>query len=96
MLLCNGYLGFHEELKAKQSLDELTNKMEQRIAVLRDGKAEHLLTRCLVPGDVVLLVGGCSIPADVEWLEGDQLSIDTGILTLNLIKLKKVMYTIKL
>jgi hypothetical protein len=70
ILLCNGYLGFHEELKAKASLDELTNKMEQKIAVLRDGAAEHMLTRLLVPGDVVLMVGGCATPADVEWIEG--------------------------
>jgi H+-transporting ATPase len=81
MIVCNGYLGFHEELKAKESLEELTNKMEQKIAVLRDGHAQHLLTRLLVPGDVILLVGGCSVPADVEWLEGDVLSIDTAALT---------------
>lgn len=81
MILCNGYLGFHEELKAKKSLEELTNKMEQKIAVLRDGKAEHLLTRLLVPGDVILLVGGCQVPADVEWIEGDVLSVDTAALT---------------
>lgn len=55
--------------------------MEQKIAVIRDGKAEHLLTRLLVPGDVVLLLGGCSVPADVEWLEGDILAIDTAALT---------------
>jgi magnesium-transporting ATPase (P-type) len=40
MILCNGYLGFHEELKAKASLEELTSKMEQKIAVLRDGAAQ--------------------------------------------------------
>ena len=70
ILIVNGYLGFHEELKSKASLDELTNKMEQKIAVLRDGVAENLLTRLLVPGDVVLMVGGCATPADVEWIEG--------------------------
>eukprot|EP01038_Epipyxis_sp_PR26KG_P008642 gene8642-11682_t len=81
IVISNGYLGFTEELKAKNSLDELTSKMEQKVAVLRDGIAEHLLTRLLVPGDVILLVGGCSVPADVEWLEGDILSIDTAALT---------------
>lgn len=55
--------------------------MEQKIACIRDGKAEHLLTRCLVPGDIVLLVGGCQIPADIEWIEGDILSVDTAALT---------------
>jgi len=36
--------------------------MEQKIAVLRDGVAEQLNTRLLVPGDVVLLIGGCQVP----------------------------------
>jgi magnesium-transporting ATPase (P-type) len=71
ILLCNGYLAFHEELKAKASLDELTSNMEQKIPVLRDGVAENMLTRLLVPGDVILMVGGCSTPADVEWIEGN-------------------------
>mmetsp|Transcript_4268 Transcript_4268/g.6401 ORF Transcript_4268/g.6401 Transcript_4268/m.6401 type:complete len:933 (-) Transcript_4268:1467-4265(-) len=81
MLCANGFLGFYEQLKAAESLAELTNKMEQKIAVLRDGKAEHLLTRLLVPGDVVLLLGGVQVPADIEWLEGDILSVDTAALT---------------
>ena len=55
--------------------------MEQKIACLRDGKAEHINTRLLVPGDVVLLIGGCQVPADCEWMEGDVLSVDTAALT---------------
>jgi H+-transporting ATPase len=55
--------------------------MEQKIACLRDGKADHINTRLLVPGDVVLLIGGCQVPADIEWLEGDVLSVDTAALT---------------
>jgi len=81
MLCCNAVLGFHEQMKAAASLRELTQKMEQKIAVLRDGKAEYLLTRLLVPGDVVLLIGGVSVPADIDWLEGDVLSVDTAALT---------------
>jgi len=81
MLLANGFLGFTEQLKAAESLAELTNKMEQKIACLRDGKAEQLNTRLLVPGDVVLLIGGCQVPADIEWMEGDILSVDTAALT---------------
>lgn len=55
--------------------------MEQKVAVIRDGTAAHLLTRLLVPGDIILLVGGTAVPADVEWLEGDILSVDTAALT---------------
>ena len=89
ILLCNGYLGFHEELKAKASLDELTNKMEQKIAVLRDGVAEHMLTRLLVPGDVVLMVGGCATPADVEWIEGASLFLE-GIFMLRIFPVRYI------
>lgn len=81
IVVTNGVLGFTEELKSKQALDKLTEKMEQKIATLRDGQAQHLLTRLLVPGDVVLLVGGTLVPADVDWLEGDVLSVDTAALT---------------
>lgn len=55
--------------------------MERKIAVVRDGKAQQLLTRLLVPGDVILLVGGTAVPADVDWLEGDVLGIDTSAMT---------------
>jgi H+-transporting ATPase len=55
--------------------------MEQKISVLREGIATTMLTRFLVPGDVILLVAGCAVPADVEWLDGDHLSIETAALT---------------
>lgn len=55
--------------------------MEQKIACLRDGVAEQINTRLLVPGDVVLLIGGCQVPADIEWMEGDVLSVETAALT---------------
>ena len=35
----------------------------------------------MVPGDVVFLVGGTSVPADCEHVEGDILSVDTAALT---------------
>lgn len=61
--------------------NELTSKMEQKVTLVRDGKAQHMLTRLLVPGDVILLTGGDMVPADVDWLEGDCLAIDTAALT---------------
>ena len=35
----------------------------------------------LVPGDIILLVGGVKVPADVRWLKGDKMKIDTAALT---------------
>nr|ACY78118.1 P-type proton ATPase [Symbiodinium sp. DZ-2009a] len=81
MVLVNAALGFREEMKAKNALEELTNQMESSIPCLRDGKTESLPVSKLVPGDVIHLRGGALTPADVEWLEGDTLSIDTAALT---------------
>ncbi|CAJ1341585.1 unnamed protein product, partial [Effrenium voratum] len=81
MVLVNAALGFREEMKAKNALAELTNQMESSIPCLRDGKSESLPVSKLVPGDVIHLRGGALTPADVEWLEGDVLSIDTAALT---------------
>eukprot|EP00562_Extubocellulus_spinifer_P025858 CAMPEP_0178678966 /NCGR_PEP_ID=MMETSP0698-20121128/37233_1 /TAXON_ID=265572 /ORGANISM="Extubocellulus spinifer, Strain CCMP396" /LENGTH=968 /DNA_ID=CAMNT_0020323311 /DNA_START=41 /DNA_END=2947 /DNA_ORIENTATION=+ len=81
MLLINGCLGFREEYHAKKSLDELANTIESIITVLRDGEAVEIKTTDLVPGDVAFLVGGVVISADIMWLRGDVMSIDTAALT---------------
>ena len=82
MLLVNGCLGFREEYHAKKSLDKLANSIEATITVLRDGgKAIEIPTTELVPGDIAFLVGGTIIPADIKWLRGDEMSIDTAALT---------------
>lgn len=81
MLCANAGLGFKEQLEAAHALAELTQKMESRINTVRDGVAEMLLTRELVPGDVCMLAGGVQVPADIEWIDGDTLSVDTAALT---------------
>eukprot|EP00981_Chlorochromonas_danica_P013886 scaffold7012_cov166-Ochromonas_danica.AAC.10 len=55
--------------------------MEQKVVLVRDGKAQQMLARLLVPGDVILLTGGDMVAADVDWIEGDVLSVDTAALT---------------
>jgi H+-transporting ATPase len=81
MLIVNAALGFREEMKAKSALDDLTKSMESTVTCLRDGAPTILGVTRLVPGDVIHLRGGSMTPADVEWLEGDVLSVDTAALT---------------
>jgi len=81
MVVVNALLGFREEMKAKNALAELTNQMESTITCVRDGTPSVIGVTQLVPGDVIHLRGGALTPADVEWLEGDVLSIDTAALT---------------
>ena len=81
LLLFIASLGFHEDYKCKKSLDELSASLESEIAIRREGKTEALPTKECLPGDIVLLVGGTILPADIKWVRGDKMSIDTAALT---------------
>lgn len=70
IMLINALLGFREEYHAKKALDEISNSIDSEIAVRRNGETKSISVKELVPGDVVLLVGGTIVPADTKWISG--------------------------
>jgi len=81
MLILNGLIGFHEEHKAKQSLDALKSQMTATVPVKRDGQMVITDVAELVPGDIIFLRGGNIVPADCLFIEGDEMQVDTAALT---------------
>jgi len=82
LLFCNAFIGYHEESEAQKALMELKAKSVCKpTPTRRDGSIQPLIFQELVPGDVVVLVGGMKIPADCRWLSGDVVSVDTAALT---------------
>lgn len=85
ILFINATLGFREEYHAKKSLDEISNSMESEITVRRSIQGSTTVSQVptseLVPGDIILLVNGNVVPADVKWITGDVMGIDTAPLT---------------
>jgi len=81
MLIINGLIGFHEEHKAKQSLDALKSQMTATVPVKRDGAMVITEVALLVPGDIIFLRGGNIVPADCHFIEGDEMQVDTAALT---------------
>jgi H+-transporting ATPase len=81
IMMINAILGFREEYHAKKSLDEISNSLDSEVAVRRNGETNSLSVKELVPGDIILLVGGTSVPADTKWIRGDTMQIDTAALT---------------
>jgi len=81
ILIINALLGFREQMEAKKALDELTASVSSEVPARRDGEVNPIDVEELVPGDVILIVGGDNVPADVTWVEGDKLAVDTAALT---------------
>lgn len=81
MLLVNGALDFFQEHRALNALAALKQKLSLEVTVLRDGKYQIIPASQLVPGDILKLRIGDVVPADVQLLDGDYLSIDQSALT---------------
>ncbi len=81
MLLVNVGLDFFQEHKALNALKALKQKLIFEVRVLRDGNYQLVPARALVPGDIIKLRIGDVLPADVQLLKGDYLSIDESSLT---------------
>jgi len=81
MLLVNAGLDFFQEHRALNALKALKQRLAAEVIVLRDGTFTSIPTRELVPGDIVRLRIGNILPADVQLLDGDYLSLDQSALT---------------
>ena len=74
-------LGFFQEYRAERALEALKKMLSPTITALRGGKEEEVLTKSLVPGDILLLEAGDKIPADARIIENHSLKCDEASLT---------------
>jgi len=81
LLVFNAGIGFWQDVKASSALDALKGELAITAHVLRDGKVSEIPARELVPGDVVKILQGDIIPADVILIDGKYLSVDQSALT---------------
>ena len=82
-------LGFVQEYKAEKAMDALKRIVQPKTRVLRDSKMRDILTRDVVPGDVLLLEHGDKISADAVIFEVNNLKVDESALTGESISLEK-------
>lgn len=61
-----GLLGFVQEYRAEKALATLKQLSSPMVRVRRDGTIRELPARELVPGDIILLSEGNSVPADLR------------------------------
>ena len=77
----NSYIGIRQELKAKQTLDELALLVAPSAKTVRDDRMLELRADEVVPGDVVRVEPGDQLVADGEVISSRGLTVDESLLT---------------
>jgi Ca2+-transporting ATPase len=81
ILLLNAALGVYHEARSESALARLKALGGHRAWVLRDGRAVHLPTHAIVPGDWIRLEAGDRVPADGTLTRARGALLDESILT---------------
>jgi Ca2+-transporting ATPase len=81
ILVLNAALGFRQEYQAERAMAALQRLAAPTVRARRDGTVVELPARDLVPGDVVLLEAGNTVPADGRLLVTASLRVQESSLT---------------
>ncbi|KAI0815573.1 ATPase [Xylaria sp. FL0064] len=81
VIILNVSIGFFQEYGAEKKMDALRALSSPSAMVLRDGRTEVIANAQVVPGDIVILKMGDTIPADVRLFEAMNLAVDEQSLT---------------
>ena len=81
VIILNAILGTVQYVKAEKSLDSLKELSSPHAKVLRDGSKKEVLSKEIVPGDILLLEAGDMIVADGRIIENYSLQVNESSLT---------------
>ncbi|MCM3214807.1 calcium-translocating P-type ATPase, SERCA-type [Niallia taxi] len=94
IIILNSFLGFYQERRAEKSLSALKELSQPQVQVLRNGTWEKVLSKELVPGDVIKFSSGDRIGADVRIIESRSLEVEESALTGESVPVQKMTETI--
>ncbi|MBI1310617.1 HAD-IC family P-type ATPase [bacterium] len=81
IIVLNAVLGFGQDYRAERALAALKKLSVPRVRVKRDGSVSEIASTLLVPGDVILVEAGNSVPADCRLLMASNLRTQEAALT---------------
>ncbi len=81
IVILNGVFGFAQEYKAEKAIEALKKIVSPKAIVIRDGKTHRIPSNEVVPGDLIVLEQGDSIPADAGIVECFDLRVNESSLT---------------
>ncbi|WYZ45729.1 hypothetical protein EsH8_VIII_001045 [Colletotrichum jinshuiense] len=81
VVLLNVVVGFFQEYSAEKTMDSLRSLSSPTANIVRDGESMVLPSGEIVPGDLVEIKTGDTIPADVRLIEAVNFETDEALLT---------------
>ncbi len=81
VILFNAIMGFVQEYRAEKAVEAIKSMVKHEAKVLREGEEKIVRSRELVPGDIILLGEGQTIPADARLFKVKKLRIEESPLT---------------
>ncbi|EXJ88478.1 potassium/sodium efflux P-type ATPase, fungal-type [Capronia coronata CBS 617.96] len=81
VIILNVLIGFYQEFQAEKKMDALRSLSSPSASVVRDGNETTIPSAEVVPGDIVSVKTGDTIPADLRLFEVMNLECDEAILT---------------
>ena len=89
VVVLNAILGFFEEIKADKAIDALKKMQVTKSKVKRDGKLRIIDSENIVPGDIIVLEAGDTVPADARIIWQNSLKVNESSLTGESLPVKK-------
>lgn len=83
-------VGFLQEYQAQKTMDSLKSLSSPTATAVRDGQTISVSTKDIVPGDMVEMKTGDTIPADVRLIEAVNFETDEALLTGESLPVRKV------
>ncbi|MFH1388327.1 MAG: HAD-IC family P-type ATPase [Patescibacteria group bacterium] len=77
----NTIIGYIQEKKASDALNQLKKILQLSAIVFRNGQEKKVLQKEIIPGDIIFLRAGDKIPADSRIVESHNLKINESSLT---------------
>jgi magnesium-transporting ATPase (P-type) len=78
VIVVNAVFSFWQEFKAEKAIDALRELIPSYARVIREGRETKIPTSDIVPGDVILIEEGDSIPADARLIESQELRVNNS------------------
>lgn len=95
IVIINAILGFLQEEKADEAVNALSKMQVSMVKVKRDGETIEVPSADIVPGDVIFLEAGDSVPADARLIWQTSLQVDESALTGESVPATKALSALK-